>query len=289
MSKGIDTKPIISSKLIDVDKVIKQKIPKFYKFIPPFIISYIKKILHQEELNRILYKNRNYNGLEFVNVMSKNFKLKFDIFGYDNIPPNNKYIFAANHPIGALESYGFIKTVGDKYPKLRILVNDVLLTIKNFEPLFVPINKYGGQAKESVKLIEDAYKSENQILIYPAGIVSRKINGKIQDFEWHQSFIKKAILHKRDIIPVYIDAKNSKFFYRLSSFRRKIGIKANIETFYLANEGFKQINTTIGYYYGKPIPYSTFNKTKKPKEWAAKVRAHVYELKENINKEFNSK
>ncbi len=275
-----------TTQFIDVEVAIQSKNPKLLKVLPKFVINYIKKVLHQNEINNIFNDYKNLQGLDFTDALLKHFNIKIEIFGFENVLPNKKNIFVANHPIGGFESIGLMNIVGQKYPNLKFLVNDVLLQIKNLSTLFIPINKFGNQAKNSVLKIEEAYNSENQILIFPAGIVSRKINGKIQDFKWQKSFITKSVQHKRDVIPVFISAKNSSFFYNLALIRTKLGIKANLEMFYLADESFKQKNKTISFYFGKPIEYTNFNKQFTPDQWAAKVREHVYNLSKNYNKSF---
>jgi len=277
----------IKKQLIDLDAVIKSKNPKLYKYIPGFVLKYLKRIIHQDSLNELFYEYRDLRGLDFVNEIVKRFNLNIVPKGFNEIETEKKYIFAANHPLGGMESVGLMHIVGKKFPNLRFLVNDVLMQIKNYEPLFVPINKFGSQAKESVIRIEDAYKSENQILIFPAGLVSRRINGKIQDLKWQKNFIRKSIQHKRDIVPTYIEARNSNFFYNLSSIRRLLGIKVNIEIFYLADEAYNKTNATIKYFFGKPIPYTTFDKRYTLDEWASKIREHVYNLRNDRNKEFD--
>jgi putative hemolysin len=277
---------IEKKKLIDLDSVIISKNPKLYKYIPRFVLNYLKRVIHQDALNELFYEYKDIKGLDFVNVIVKRFNLNLIHKGFDEISTDKKYIFASNHPLGGMESIGLMYIVGQKFPNLRFLVNDVLLQIKNYEPLFVPINKFGSQAKDSVKKIEEAYNSENQILIFPAGLVSRRINGKIQDLKWQKNFIRKSIQHKRDIVPIYIEARNSNFFYNLSSIRRMLGIKANIEMFYLADEAYNKTNATIKYYFGKPIPYTTFDKRFTLDEWASKVREHVYYLHKDSGREF---
>ena len=276
----------IKKKLIDLDALINSKNPRLYKYIPGFVLRYLKRVIHQEALNELFYEYRDLRGLVFVNQIVKRFNLNLVSNGFDKIEDGKKYIFASNHPLGGMESVGLMSIVGKQLPNLRFLVNDVLLQIKNYEPLFVPINKFGSQAKESVMRIEEAYNSENQILIFPAGLVSRRIKGKIQDLKWQKNFIRKSIQHKRDVIPTYIDAKNSNFFYNLSSIRRLLGIKANIEMFYLADEAYKQTNATIKYFFGEPIPYTTFDKRFTLDEWADKVREHVYNLHKDANSKF---
>lgn len=274
------------TKIINVEAVIASKNPRLLKSLPNFVIKYIKKILHQDEMNALLYKSSDKYGLEFVRGILDDFGTTIKINGEENIPKDGKYVFTANHPLGGVESVAMMRMLGEYFPNLRFLVNDVLLNIKNYDPLFVPVNKFGTQARESVRIIEEAYSSDNQILIFPAGLVSRKQNGIIRDLKWQKSFISKAVKHKRDIIPIFIHGQNSKFFYRLSSIRRFFRIKANIEMFYLVNELYKKQNTPVEYNIGKPIPYSTFDKRFTPDEWAQKIKDHTYNIKDNYNTEF---
>ncbi|HBK30605.1 MAG TPA: glycerol acyltransferase, partial [Porphyromonadaceae bacterium] len=156
------------------------------------------------------------------------------------------FIFASNHPLGGLDGICLSAYLGEKYNgNIRYLVNDVLMHIRNLRTIFVPVNKYGAQAKESAKAIQEAYRSDNQIITFPAGLCSRKQNGKIKDLPWMKSFVLKAIEHQRDIIPVHFKGKNSAFFYNFSAIRKFVGVKFNIELVYLPDEMFKNKNQTF--------------------------------------------
>ncbi|OFX38888.1 MAG: hypothetical protein A2X08_02660 [Bacteroidetes bacterium GWA2_32_17] len=267
---------------IDIEQIIKSKNPRLAKALPGFLIRYIKKILHQNEINKFLEGNKNLYGIDFTRAVIKLFNVKQNVIGIDNITKDKKYLFVSNHPQGGIDSMCLIDNVFKNFGETRFMVNDVLLNLHHFEPIFVPINLYGGQSKNAVKKFDEVFQSENQILFYPAGLVSRKINGKIQDTEWKKSFINLAIKYKRDIVPVYIDAKNSNFFYRLANFRKFIGIKSNIEMFYLPNEMYKQNGNMFTLVFGKPISYQTFDKTYSSTYWANYVRKTVYSLKVQI-------
>ncbi len=273
--------------LIDIEKVIADKNPKLAKRMPRFVLSWIKRILHQDEINQFLIKHQDKKGIDFAQAIIDDFNLTIKIKGKENLPEEGRYIFIANHPMGGMESQGFMRLVNDAFPgKIRFPVNDVLLNLKNFDPIFVPINKYGAMNKESSRQIIDLYASDYQILFYPAGMVSRKIKGRIIDPEWKKTFLTKAISSKRDIVPVYIDAENSKRFYRLGVWRKFFGIKANLEMFLLPDELYRAKNKTITYTVGKPISYEIFDKTHNYKDWVQKVKDYIYSLKDNPDKIF---
>jgi len=267
------------SNILDLDKVFKEKAPKLYSKTPRFVINYIKKKVHVDELNEILTIYADKYGVDFMEAVVGYFDLHLNIHGLENIDTSKKYVFASNHPLGGLDGICLSAIIGKKFDKkIKYLVNDVLYFIKNLQPIFIPVNKYGSQAKEKAQALNNAYASENQIITFPAGLCSRRINGKIEDLPWQKSFIIKAIENKRDVIPVYFEAYNSKFFYRFANLRKRIGIKFNIELFFLPDEMFKNKHQTFNVYFGEPIPWTYFDSSKTPQQWANEVRSITYNL-----------
>ncbi len=268
--------------LIDIDSVFRKKGGKLYTVIPGFIIRYIKHITHQNEINDVINRLNGYYGLEFIDQLIENeFCIDVHVSNPENIPKKGRYIIASNHPLGGLDGIALMYVIGKKRKDIKFIVNDILLELENLKELFVPINKYGKKSYDSIKLIEEVYESGQLVLVFPAGLVSRRQKGIICDLPWKKSFITKAIRHQRDIIPVHIHGKNSNFFYNLANIRKKLGVKLNIEMLYLPDEMFKQRDKNITITFGKPISYTLFTKDKTHHEWAQKVKEHVYRLPEN--------
>ena len=268
-----------SERFIDTEKVIKSKNPGLLKFLPGFLFRYVKKVLHEEELNEAVYRNRHRYNLDFVDAAMEEFGVKFKVKGEENIPLEGGVILAANHPLGGLDGIAFMKVVGTYRPDIKFVVNDILMAFKNFNPIFVPVNKHGRNSAEYMDNIEKVYASEECLLIFPAGMVSRRQEAReIKDLEWRKSFISKSIQYKKNIVPVHIDGHNSKFFYNLAYWRKKLGIKANIEMFYLVNEMYKQKGKTLTFTFGEPISWETFSPEHRDEYWSEKVKQHVYAL-----------
>jgi len=286
----------IPERLIDIEALFASKNPRLLRIIPKFILSYLKRITHQEEVNGYIYHNRDKTGLPFVNAILKEFGVKVeiidkrtnsiptrgnDVSGEGLIPSQGRFIVASNHPLGGLDGMALMQELGKIRSDLVFPVNDLLMNVPGLRPLFIPINKHGRNT-ENAKLIDETFASGKMILYFPAGLVSRKqrINGAfmIRDLEWKKTFIKKAKKYQRDIIPVYVEGRNSEWFYNLARWRKKLGIKANIEMLYLVDEMARQFNKTITIMVGDPIPYSTFDKSKTDDQWAAWVQEKVYEL-----------
>lgn len=265
---------------IDVKQVLQQKAPSVARKIPGFIVNYLIRTIHQDELNDILTRYKDKDGVAFMQELIGYFDLTLELVNEENIPSEGRFIFASNHPLGGLDGICLSAVIGSRFEgKIRYLVNDLLLYLSNLRSIFVPVNKHGAQGKENAKLIEEAYASDNQIVTFPAGLCSRKQSGKIQDMEWKKSFIQKAVQYQRDIIPVYFEGRNSNFFYRLANIRKQLGIKMNYEMIYLPDEMFRCKQATFRIHFGKPIPWHTFDNSRKPADWAEWVRKVVYNLK----------
>ncbi len=264
--------------IINIHKLFKDKNPGLFKFLPGFILRYIKHALHQDRMNEILHKGNGHNGIEFANLVLSEMGVNTTSKGLENIPQKGPIIIVANHPLGGLDAMALIRMVGQKRSDLRYLVNDVLTMLPNFENLFVPVNKFGSNAKSNLAFIDEIYATDAAVLIFPAGRCSRKIKGVIEDIEWQKSFVSKAQKYQHPILPVFIKGKNSSWFYNLAQFRAFLGIKANLEMFYLADEMFKQKGKTIEMVFGKVISSDELTTQHSSKIWAKRIRNFVYGL-----------
>lgn len=270
---------------IDLDVVLKNKSPKLNAILPRFAKSYLKRIIHQDELNYYLKNHGHLMGIDFIDSVLGEMGVTLDVKGLENIPESGRCIVASNHPLGGLDGISLMLVIGRKRPDLVFPVNDILMNVKNLEPLFIPINKHGSNA-ENIKIINESFASDKLICYFPFGLVSRKRKGEIKDLYWTTTFISKAKRFKRDIIPTHISGRNTNWFYNLSNFRKSLGIKANIEMLYLVDEFAKQKGQTLKFYFGKPISYKTFDNRFKRKEWAELTRKFSYKLAENNEADF---
>jgi Putative hemolysin len=265
---------------IDINKIIAETIPN--KHIPKFVVRFLKKIVHQDELNQLFAESEGLRNLDFIEYAFKFFSVSFDVKQEENFPQNDgkKYIFVSNHPLGGFDGVIIGYILGKQYGgNVKILANSILMYLEPMSEMFVPIDKLGGSNITALKKIIDLYSSDNQVLVFPSGAVARKHKGKIYDSEWKTSFITAALKEQRDVVPIYFDGKNSNFFYNLSKFRKFIGIKSNIEMLFFADELFKQRGNHFSITIGNTIPYTTFDKNKTSSEWAEWVKEQVYKLK----------
>ena len=265
---------------IDIEKVIRQKAPGVSRRIPGFVYRFLEKTICQDRMNYILRKYNGQEGVDFASALLDELNVKIEIVGEENIPAEGRFTFASNHPLGGLDGIALVSVFGKRYHSgIKFVVNDLLMNVAPLASVFIPINKHGGQAQDAANILQDAYLSEDQIFVFPAGLVSRLQPGGICDLEWKKNFIAKTIQYQRDVIPLYFEGRNSAFFYRLAKIRKSLGIKFNIEMIYLPSEMFKSENKTFRIHIGKPIPWQTFDKSKTLGQWASEVKDIVYALK----------
>jgi len=265
---------------LDVRQILEQKAPSIASKLPGFVVNYLIRTIHQDELNDILSRYHDKEGVDFMQELVKYFGLTLELVGEENLSANRRFIFASNHPLGGLDGICLSAILGKHYEgNVRYLVNDLLLYIPNLQSIFIPINKHGKQGRKAARIMEEAYASDNQIITFPAGLCSRKSGGRIEDPEWKKSFIQKAVEYKRDIVPIYFEGRNSDFFYRFANIRKSTGIKMNFEMLYLPDEMFKSKGKTFRIHFGKTIPWETFDQSKiSPREWAQWVKNITYKL-----------
>lgn len=266
-------------KFIDLKKIFRDKNPRLARMMPGFILNYLRRVIHEDGVNAFIEKHGEKMDIEFVRAGLQEFNIHVISKGEEYIPQQGGFVIASNHPLGGLDAFALMHIVAQKRKDIKFIVNDILLQMKNLKGLFAGVNKHGANAQKSLQEIDALYASGQGVLIFPAGLVSRKQNGEIKDLEWKKSFITKAKKYKLNIIPVHIEGQNTQRFYNLANWRKKFGITANIEMFFLVDELFKQTNKTITITFGEPVSWAIFDKSQNDHAWAEWMKEKVYGLK----------
>lgn len=267
-------------KTIDLKASFKKSESRLIRSLPTWIVRLIEKFIHQDDMNYSIYQNRELTGIPFVNGILDLWKVKVEIRGQENLPDSGRYIFVANHPVGGMDALSFLSMIGRFYPKVISPSNQIFQYIPNLHPVILGVNVFGMNTKETADKLNQLFESDAQIMIFPAGEVSRRRNGIISDTVWQKTFVTKAVQNNRDIIPVHISGRNSNTFYFVASIRKFFGIKAFIETALLPSEMMKQKGSTFTLSIGKAIPFQSITKDKSHKEWAQEIKKLVYQIPE---------
>ena len=267
---------------VDIKKLIKSKNPRLLKFLPWFFIRYLRRILHEKELNKFFKESKNLVNQEFCSELLERLNVKIEIHGIEKIPKNGPIIIVMNHPLGGMDAVALISGLKNHRRDLKFIVNDLLLNIPFLKDMFVGVNKFGKNKSTIREQISQAFEADHALCIFPAGKVSRKVKGKIQDLEWKKTFLTYAKELNREIVPIYIEGRLSNFFYGISRLREFLGIKQNIEMIYLADELYKQQNKTFTFIVGESINVCKQYSELSDNEITLKIREKLYDLKEKV-------
>ncbi len=273
----------VTEKTIDIDELIKSKMGHKVKYVPSFVNNWLKHVVHQDEVNKFLWESRHKVGVDWLEECVHYLDMTLIIEGEENLPNKDDghlYTFVSNHPLGGEDGVALGAILGRHYEgKVKYLVNDLLMNLPGLAPLCIPVNKTGTQAKQFPAMVEACFKSDNHIIMFPAGLCSRRQNGIIRDLPWKKTFITKSVETHRDVVPIHFSGHNSNFFYNLANAGKILGLKMNIAMLYLVDEMYKNVHKEFRITIGKPIPWQKFDKSKTPMEWAKYVQNQVYDLK----------
>ena len=269
-------------KIIDIDNILQSKMGAKARYVPGFLVRWLKHIVHEDQVNAFLWEHRNQEGTEWLEECVKYLDMTINIEGKENLPDKNDgklYTFVSNHPLGGEDGVALGAIIGRHYDgRFRYLVNDLLLNLPGLRPVSIGINKTGKQSRDFPMMVEAGFQSDNHMLMFPAGLNSRKINGKIHELPWKKTFISKSVEYHRDVVPIYFSGRNSERFYRIANWQSKLHLKVNIAMLFLVDEMYRNVHKTFTIKIGKPIPWQTFDHSRKPAEWAKWVEDKVYEL-----------
>ncbi len=279
----MDTAQADYKKIVDLDALIAAGNNRVLKSLPRFIINKMKGILCEEQLNAIHFKHRDKTGIDFVNAMLSELEIEVKMHHPERIAKQGRYIFVANHPLGGIDALAFLSCIHQLTGEVISPSNELFNNIPNLHPLIVGVNVFGRNNKDKSEAVIKAFASDAQVMIFPAGKVSRKQGRQIQDLQWHKAFVSKAVQNQRDIVPVFITGQNSQKFYRIARLRQFFHIKMSVETLFLPQEMFKKKTTRIELVFGKPVSWKAIDKSKNPQCWAQCIREMVYDLGQNFH------
>ena len=272
----------IIEKTIDIDDILDSKMGKKAGMVPSFVRSWLKHIVHQDEVNRFLWESRDKKGVEWLEECVKYLDMTLEVEGEENFPDKNDgrlYTFVSNHPLGGEDGVALGAIIGRHYDgRFRYLVNDLLMNLPGLAPLCIPINKTGSQSRNFPAMVKAGFASDNHILMFPAGLCSRKTKGVIRDLAWKKTFISKSVETQRDVVPIHFSGRNSERFYRIANICKRLGLKFNVAMLFLVDEMYKNAHQTFKVSIGKPISWQTFDNSRTPAQWAQYVQDQVYSL-----------
>jgi putative hemolysin len=263
--------------LLNVEEVLG---PKLLKKLPRFAVNFFKRRIHQDEINDCIMKAEHYCGAGFFDEALKYVGITYKVRGIENLDMSKKYVFACNHPLGGPEALIigslFRQIYGDGF---KVPSNQLLMNMKPLKEFFVPVNVISSkQSRDLGVKIAEMFSSDMQVLVFPAGLCARKIKGKVTEMPWKKMFVTQSRKYEKDIVPLHISGFNSKRFFFFSWLSRILKLKFNLGMIFLVDELFNKKGQEFVITIGKPISYTTLDKSKTDLEWAAEIKNKVEEL-----------
>ena len=268
---------------IDIGAVLKAKAPRLARWIPRPAVGWLRRTIHEKEINHILQHYWSLPPQEFIRACFRQWQVSYSIEGLEGLDPAGRYLFVSSHPFGGMDGMMLADKLIDRFGDVRVVVNDLLMYVEPLRPLWIPVNKHGAQNAAYARKMEEEFFGERQILTFPAGLCSRRIDGRVADPEWKISFLKKAYASQRQIVPVFVEGRLSNFFYRIDRLRKRLGIKFNIEMLWLPDEMFSQQGKHFRIVVGDPIPMAELQSAGSLREQAEYVRKKAYFLEKKLS------
>ena len=269
---------------VDINKILRDKAGDKARYVPGFVVNWLKKIIHQDEINQFFVQEGDKQGVPWLDDALEFLDMTLHVEGRENLPApddGKRYTFVSNHPLGGIDGVAIGQVLGHQYNgHIKYIVNDLLMNIHGLAPFFIGVNKFGKQGHNFAVQVDEMFNSDNNVIIFPADLCSRRNNGVIHDLPWKKTFVSKSVETHRDVVPMFFEGQNSNFFYRLANISKKLGIKFNIAMLFLVDEMFKNRGKTFTLHIGKPIPWQTFDSSKTHREWALYVEDIVYKIPE---------
>ncbi|MBR4841533.1 MAG: glycerol acyltransferase [Bacteroidaceae bacterium] len=258
------------AKGIDIGLILQKKFGK----APRLLTWYLKRLIHQDYLNGFFVQG--YTGVEFCTKAMEYLGISITVEG--SIPDGGPFTFVSNHPLGGVDGLALLHLIGQKNPDVMMLGNDFLTNIEGLAPMIVPISKVGMQSRTLKDNIDQAFSSSAHMLVLPAGKVSRKTDGVIQDQPWKKTFLVKSIETDRDIVPIHFIGTNSRRFYRIGRLEKYFKLRFPLGMLFLPDEMYRARGKNYKVIIGRPIPASTFDESRSIAQWTDWVREKVYKL-----------
>ncbi len=263
---------------ISLDDMLRRRWPRAAACIPRPVVRVMERALCIDRLNDYIVHHAGLPTAEFLHGFLDSLQVSYTIEGMERLRPGGRYIIASNHPFGGLDGVILSAAMIDRFGGVGVVVNDLLSEIRALSDIWIPVNTRGAQRSGNVVRFDEVMRSDKPVITFPAGLCSRRIGGRVRDTEWHPSFVKRAIMHERDIAPVYIDGKLSNGFYRMACMRRRLGIGFNIEMLRLPSEMYAQQGQHIAIRIGDPLACRDIRLTESTHDVCRKVREKVYEM-----------
>lgn len=265
--------------MLDIERAVAGRFPNFYNkpLLRKPALRLLKALLRQDAVNEFMRKHQALDGGEFIDAIFDYFDFSYSVSQRDraNIPAEGRVVIVANHPIGSLDGLALIKLVTEIRPDVKILANQMLSFFTPLKRFLISVDNFAAvpQARKGIKALLQALSEEQAVIIFPAGEVSRAQPTGVKDSQWKPGFLHVARRANAPVLPIFIKAKNSWYFYGASWLFKPLS------TILLAQEMFNKQSKTIHFHVGEAInPEQLQSDQLTDRTLVKRLRKHLYKI-----------
>lgn len=168
----------------------------------------------------------------------------------ERLPPTGRCVIVCNHPTGIADGvavYDLLKTV--RNDAIFFANADALRVCPGFAETLIPVEwvqdkRSLEKTKLTLRAANEAFARERAVVIFPAGRLARRIEGRIQDPEWEPSAVSLARRHKAPVVPIHVAGPYPFLFHTFAALSKEL---SDITLFHeLLNKAGQTFTLTIG-------------------------------------------
>jgi len=183
------------------------------------IYRFLKKFLKFDETIYVGDHIQEMTGAEAFNWLGSEYTSNCEIEGLENIPKDGKCLLVANHPMGAADAVSLYHQIYKVREDVFFFANELFVyLLGSFKEVMAPVvwnkeKEIHSATKITLERLQTFFGDERIGIIFPSGRLSKLTLLGIWDRPWEKTPITLAKKYDFPVIPVYIHAKNSWFFY----------------------------------------------------------------------------
>ncbi len=250
-------------------------------------LNFLNKFIKFKKIKKIYGEHSLKAGLDFVNAIINELKLKIDINKTDinKIPEKGPFIIVSNFPMGGIEALILFKIISEKRKDFKIVSSYRFHQIEPLKDVTFPVNKAQKQSfdpcLDCTKKILTFLKNGGSLGFFPAGVASKYDyeTKKVLDSQWDIKLTKLIKIASVQVFPVYFNDSFGKLFHILGN------LHPVLQSLLIQKEMIKKRDSVINFRIGNTIKPKEFPKFSDIWLFTRFLRARTYALsaKENID------
>ncbi|HEX8570692.1 MAG TPA: 1-acyl-sn-glycerol-3-phosphate acyltransferase [Caulobacteraceae bacterium] len=202
-----------------VDQLIAERLPGLIGTPAwPLLRPVLYALLDYRKARRLADEVGPLSGEAAVAHVSAMLSLQLEVTGLENVPAEGPLLIVANHPTGPADGIGIFDALKTVRRDLHFYANaDTVRIAPGLSETVIGIEGKPGEkrARESSRRAlvrtREILEAGQALFIFPAGRISRRVEGRLEDWPWQTSALSLARKHKTPVLPIHMHGPRSKW------------------------------------------------------------------------------